>query len=376
MTSRVNTLKPLLKEIFTYLHENPETSWEEYNTTEYIINQLKDKLIRIQTFDNCPGLIAEFGNGKPIVALRADIDALWQEVDGEFQANHSCGHDAHMTIVLGTIFTLLNEGPPKRGTYRFIFQPAEEKGTGALDFVEKGVVDDVDYLYGLHLRPIQELSYGQFSPAIRHGAARFLNGKIRGEDAHGARPHLNVNAIEIGSGFFQHLNSIHIDPMIPYSVKMTRFHAGGESSNIIPGNAEFSIDMRAQTNEAMDELMDRVERLAQMLSAYYDVDIDLEVVSNVAAAVINNEASQLMEEAIIETVGKEHLFPMITTTGGDDFHFYTIKRPKLKATMLGIGCDLEPGLHHPSMTFNHDSMEQAVEILTEVLKKTLEKADN
>lgn len=371
MNSNSKKLRLILKEIFDYLHANPEVSWKEFQTTEYIKGILENKKVKVQSFQDITGLVVEIGSGKPVVALRADMDALWQEVNGKFKANHSCGHDAHMTIVLGVLFTLLEGRTPDQGTFRFIFQPAEEKGDGALTLVEKGVVDDADFLYGLHLRPIQELQHGQFSPAIRHGASWSFEGVITGEDAHGARPHLNANAIQVGSEFFQHLNNIYIDPMIPHSVKMTSFHAGGESANIIPGNATFSIDMRAQTNEAMEELLEKVERIANMLSNYHGVKIDLSISSSVAAAVINEEASKLMEEAIVETVGKEHLVPMITTTGGDDFHFYTIKRPSLKATMLAVGCDLEPGLHHPQMTFNYQAIEPSVEILVTALRRTV-----
>ncbi|GGA65669.1 M20 peptidase aminoacylase family protein [Ornithinibacillus halotolerans] len=366
-------LKPLLKEVFNYLHAHPEVSWKEYGTTEYIKELLEGKDCHITTFQDTTGLVVDIGSGKPVVAIRADMDALWQEVDGEFKANHSCGHDAHMTIVLGALFSLLEEDKKGKGTYRFIFQPAEEKGDGALTFVDKGVVDDVDFLYGLHLRPIQELSHGQFAPAIKHGASWSLHGTITGDDAHGARPHLNANAIQVGSEFFQHLNNIYLDPMIPHSVKMTSFHAGGESTNIIPGSATFSIDMRAQTNEAMEELYAKVKRIATMLSNYHEVDIQLSIEASVAAAVINEEASALMEEAIIDSIGKDHLVPMLTTTGGDDFHFYTIKKPTLKATMLAVGCDLEPGLHHPDMQFNHDIIEPTVAILVNVLRKTIEK---
>jgi amidohydrolase len=371
MGTTIRSLQPLLKDVFNHLHANPEVGWKEYETTKYIVRLLENSNCTIQTFEDITGVVVEVGSGKPVVALRADIDALWQEVDGEFKANHSCGHDAHMTIVLGVLFTFLQEGLPNKGTLRFIFQPAEEKGEGALTLVEKGVVDDADFLYGLHLRPIQELKYGQYSPAIRHGASRTIKGVIVGEDAHGARPHLNANAIQVGSEFFQHLNNLYIDPMIPHSVKMTSFHAGGESANIIPGNASFSVDMRAQTNEAMEELMEKIERIARMLSAYHDVKIDLEIGTNVAAAVLNEEASQLMKKAIEDTVGAEHLAPIVTTTGGDDFHFYTIKRPSIKATMLAIGCDLEPGLHHPKMSFNHDAIETSVEILVKAVKKTI-----
>jgi amidohydrolase len=360
-------------EIFTYLHDHPEISWEEYGTTNYIKELFEDLPCKVTTFRHTTGLMIEMGSGKPVIALRADMDALYQEVDGTFQANHSCGHDAHMTMVIGTIFTLLEEGYPNQGTFRFIFQPAEEKGKGALALVEQGIVDDVDFLYGMHVRPHQELRYGQFAPAIQHGAARFIEGKISGSDAHGARPHLNVNAIQIGSELVQHISNIHIDPLIPHSIKMTAFHAGGKSANIIPGSAAFSIDIRAQTNEGMEELMKKLERITENIAALHEVDIDLNTGANVAAAVINEEASEIMREAITECAGEDNLAQVITTTGGDDFHFYTIKRPQIKAAMLAVGCDVKPGLHHPEMTFNHDIIPHAVEILTETLIKTADK---
>ena len=102
------------------------------------------------------------------------MDALWQEVDGEFKANHSCGHDAHMTIVMGVILQLKNMRW-KSGTVRFIFS-RQKKGNGALKMVEKGAVDDADFLFGVHLRPIEELSLKQGASSIRHGAAGFLEG--------------------------------------------------------------------------------------------------------------------------------------------------------------------------------------------------------
>lgn len=372
MNATIQKLIPKLQEVFHHLHTNPEISWQEFKTTDYIKSIFEKENCTISTFDDIPGLIVEIGRGKPVVALRADIDALWQEVDGKFQANHSCGHDAHMTIVIGTILNLLHSNIPKQGTLRFIFQPAEEKGTGALAFVKKGIVDDVDYLYGMHLRPIEELANGKFAPAIRHGAACFMKGEIVGEDAHGARPHLTANAIQVGCEFFQHINQLQINPMVPYSAKFTSFHAGGKSINIIPGSATFSLDIRAQTNDVMYELIDKIHKINEMLTKYHKVKINLETVSNVAAAVINENAVKKMKKAIINCMGEENLAPIIETTGGDDFHFYTIKRPDLKATMLAIGCDLAPGLHHPNMTFNHDAIPKSIEILSNVLIDTLQ----
>lgn len=373
MKEIIRKLDPLLIKVFNYLHENPEISWQEHRTTDYIEELLNQYDCRVSRIEASTGLCVEVGLGKPVIAMRADIDSLWQEVNGTFQANHSCGHDAHMTIVIGCLLTLIESKLPEKGTFRFIFQPAEEKGNGALHLLESGIIDDIDYLYGMHLRPMEELELGQFSPSIQHGAARFVEGKITGDDAHGARPHLNENAILIGTEFFQHINNISVNPMLPNSVKMTTFNAGGQSTNVIPGNATFSLDIRAQTNNLMEELTTKVKGIARMLSDYHQVDIDLEVKANIPAAVINEKAESILREAIIDSMGKENLVSRLVTTGGDDFHYYTIKKPKIKATMLAIGCDLVPGLHHPHMKFNHEVIPQAIEILTNTLLKTVKK---
>ena len=328
---------------------------------------------QVTTFDDSTGLVVTIGSGKPCVGLRTDMDALWQEVDGEFKANHSCGHDAHMTMALGTLLLLKKLGIPKQGTLKVLFQPAEEKGTGALSYIEKGLVDDIDYLYGVHLRPIQEIRNGFAAPAILHGAAKLISGKIHGVEAHGARPHLGVNAIEVGAQIVQAIQAIYLDPMMSYSAKLTKFQAGGESANIIPGNAEFSIDVRAQSNPAMNELIAKVEHAIQSVASLNNITIDFHIETEIVAAEVDDTAVELMKMAIIDTIGQNYYVPPIVTPGGEDFHFYTLKRPSIKATMLGLGCDLTPGLHHPNMTFNQESIFTGIEILARTIINTFPK---
>lgn len=371
MKKFIEELKPTIDLIFEYLHQHPEISWQEYKTTEYIKQFLQEQGFHVQTFSDCPGLVSEIGTGDFCIALRTDMDALWQEVDGKFCANHSCGHDAHMTIVLGVMLLIQKLNVSSSAKLKFIFQPAEEKGTGALKMIEKNVLDDVDFLYGVHLRPIQELQDGEATPAIYHGAAKFIKGEIIGEDAHGARPHLGQNAIEIGASLIYEMKNIHLDPTIPYTAKMTSFHAGSESGNIIPGKATFSLDLRAQTNEVIDELAKKIEKIAESLAKLFGVTITLETKGNVAAAEVHPQAQHLMEKAIVDSLGENHLKPPIITSGGEDFHFYTLRKPNIKATMLGLGCDLKPGLHHPKMTFNQKSIYVGIEILTKSLLNTM-----
>ncbi|MBK5445227.1 MULTISPECIES: M20 peptidase aminoacylase family protein [Peribacillus] len=373
ITQSIEKLRPRIIEIFDHLHSHPETSWNEVNTTAFISNVLKENQCSVKKFKDCTGVIGEIGNGSFTVGLRSDIDALWQEVHGSFQANHSCGHDGHMTLALGVFLVLKEMNFQPKGKLKFIFQPAEEKGTGALKMIDEKVVDDVDFLYGVHLRPAEEVKDGQAAPAIVHGAAQFIKGEIVGTDAHGARPHQGQNAIEIGASFVTLLNNIHLNPSIPFSAKMTQFFAGGESSNIIPGKATFSLDLRAQDNEVMKDLTKRVEKVAEALAVANGVEINLESGANVAAAIVNNQAQEIMAEAIADTLGKENLVAPVITTGGEDFHFYTLKKPEIKATMLGLGCDLTPGLHHPNMTFNKEALLSGIEILTKAIILTFEK---
>ncbi|PLS18304.1 amidohydrolase [Bacillus sp. M6-12] len=372
MKDYIKTLKPTIDSVFEHLHHNPEVSWQEYKTTEYLQQLLMERGFSVQTFEDCTGMVVEAGEGDFCVALRTDMDALWQEVDGTFQANHSCGHDAHMTMAVGAMLLLQQLNALSKGKFKFIFQPAEEKGTGALKMIEKQVVDDVDFLYGVHLRPIQELRDGEAIPAILHGAAKFLTGEIIGEDAHGARPHLGQNAIEIGASLINEMKNIHLDPMVPYTAKVTKFHAGGESGNLIPGKASFSIDLRAQTNVVMNELTEKTTKIADSLAKLYGVEITLETVASVAAAEANQEAIQFMKKAIVDSIGEQHLKAPVVTSGGEDFHFYTLKRPHIKATMLGLGCDLQPGLHHPKMSFNQERIYSGIEILAKTVLNTFE----
>ncbi|MBO1003947.1 M20 peptidase aminoacylase family protein [Pseudogracilibacillus auburnensis] len=357
---------------FDYLHSHPELSWEEKNTTDYIRMHLEKAGCIVRTFSDCTGVIGDFGNfngDHPKIAFRADMDALWQEVNGISQPNHSCGHDAHMTIMLGVLWKLA-ENPELKDkiAVRFIFQPAEEVGSGALAMVERGVIETIDYLFGVHLRPKAETPNGFATPAILHGATWTVEFDILGEDAHGARPHLTKNAIDIGTHIVTALYTIHLDPTVPYSVKVTKFQAGGFSTNIIPGQASLAIDLRAQTNELMEVLRVKVYGTLQAAEQLFDTEIAITNDYGIVAAKVHPDAEKIAHKAIAKTLGVKKTNPPLLTPGGDDFHFYTIKKPTIKATMIGLGCDLEPGLHHPDMTFDKEAIFNGIDIFTEITR--------
>lgn len=371
MKTKLSLLEPYVHSIFKYLHTNPEISWKEHETSAFIGQRLSEEGIICKPFDSFPGLVAEIGNGKPVIGVRADMDALWQECGGTYKANHSCGHDAHMAIVLGVALMLNELSSIEKGTVRFIFQPAEETGEGAKAVTNLGIMDDVDYLYGLHLRPIEELPLGLAAPAINHGATYHVSGKIIGEDAHGARPHLGTSSIEVMVMMHQLLQQIKLSPMIPHTIKITRFETGNENLNIIPGTALFGIDARAQSYDDLHIIKEQIQQTFAHLESIFKIRIQLEQHPDTPASIISDQAAHFMEKAILDTLGHKGLSPTVVTPGSDDFHFYTKLRPSIKATMLALGADLTPGLHHPNMTFDRSCMMHGVEILTRAILYTI-----
>jgi amidohydrolase len=359
-----------MEALFDHLHTHPEISWKEQATTAYLAERMERLGLRVTRFPDITGFVAEWGPPSgPAVALRTDIDALWQEVDGEWRANHSCGHDGHMTMVTGAVHLLKKALPNPEVRIRVLYQPAEETGEGARSLVERGAVDDVEYLFGVHVRPIQELRTGQFSACIKNGGAIQVDGKVTGVAAHGARPHLGVNAIEAAISGWQAAQTIHVNPMVPHSVKITRIQGGGQSTNIIPDTAEFSYDLRAQTNEVLDQLVEELERRIRMACESLGATVEFRRGARVMAAQVSPDAQELLAQAIVDCAGEAALVREIVSPGAEDFHYYTAMRPQLKATMLGLGCDLAPGLHHPKMTFDRAALFDGMRILADVVVK-------
>lgn len=360
-----------LRTIFTYLHENPEESWNEVETTKYLKEFLEKEGFRPHTFESMTGLYVDIGEGVPRVGFRTDIDALWQEVDGTFQANHSCGHDGHMTVALGVVLLLKEMKESLTGAVRIIFQPAEEKAEGAKALVKEGVIEPLEFLYGTHVRPLVELEEGTYAPALHHGAAKHFSGEIQGIEAHGARPEQGVNAIEVAGAILDGLKRIWVSPTESASIKMTQLKAGGAATNIIPGSATFSIDTRAQTNETMGVLTTGFEKVIESVSSFYGASIDYQVDAHIAAAQVDDVAKEMMKQAITHVAGEARCAPEIVTPGGEDFHFYSLSKPELKTTMLGLGVGVTPGLHHPEMTFNREYLPMGAEIITRALLQTV-----
>lgn len=377
MTEIMNMVEKNRTEIFaTYaeLHKIPEESNQEFKTTAFLYDTLVKTDIKVKK-STATGLIAEIDSGLPgmCVGVRADIDALpFSNKDGSLRCIHACGHDSHSTMVLWTMLLLKQMGLVKHGKVRAIFQPAEEKLTGAKDMLASGAMEGVEEFYGVHLRPIQELAYGKAAPALLHGSSTMAEITIHGHIAHSARPHLGCNAIDGAVQTINGINAIWLNPAQSWSAKVTRIFSGGKAANIIPDKAVLSLDMRTATNKLREELLSKVKDAYEYGTKSVGCTGEFKTLLYAPAAEYDQVSVDNLASAIETVLGKENLVAPFVTTGSDDFHFYKQGKPELKTAFLALGAGAEPGMHHPDMHFNSNILLIGTKILMTALANRTE----
>lgn len=362
--------KKYIDKTFAYLHSIPELPWQEHKTSKFIAEELETFGYEVsKNVAGRTGIVAILDSGLegPIFALRADMDALEFENEEGKYSFHACGHDANSTMVLAAAKEISEKGI-KRGKLYLIFQPAEEILEGAKSIIESGLIDEVEEMAGIHLRPKAETRLGAATPALLHGSGYRIVVKVRGLNAHGARPHLGINAIDAAVQIVNGINAIHLDPAVPHSIKVTRLLAGGDTINTIPDSADIAMDLRAQDNETMTEMLEKAKMVIENSAKAIGAEVDIEYIGGVPAADYDDE---MVEEAriAIESVLGEALEPMLTV-GGEDFHFYS-KDLGIKTAYIGLGADLEPGLHHEDMSFDKKALYDGVAILKKIVENKL-----
>jgi len=351
---------------YEQLHALPEWGLEEHKTSAYIKEWLQEADIPVREF-TATGLVAELVGDEqgPVVGLRVDIDALpFKNEAGETYYVHACGHDAHTTMGLWVLKVLKELNLVKRGRVRVVFQPAEERLVGARNMIAAGAATGLDELYGVHIRPIQEARLGQAAAALWQGGSTVAELTVTGRAAHGARPHLGINAIDGATLAIMAINSIWANPTQQWSAKVTKITGGGVASNIIPDRATFTVDMRAEADSLMEEIIGKVRAAVEGGALSVGGKAEMHILGAVPAAQYDQESIDNLAVAIAAVLGPEGLIPPIKSPGSDDFHEFKKADPRLKAAFLALGADATPGLHDPHMRLATDSLLIGTRILT------------
>lgn len=362
-------MEKFIETTFEYLHNCPELPFQEFETSKYLAKGLKELGYKVIESVGGTGVIGILDSGKPgpVLGLRADMDALKFDVDGKEVIYHGCGHDAHSTIVLAAAKMAIEKGIQKGKLY-IIFQPAEEIGLGAKAIIESGEIDEVEEMVGIHVRAHYDEKLGQATPMMMHQANGHLNVTVIGENAHGSKPHLGVNAIEAAILAVNSVSYIWNDPLIPHSCKITQFVSGSNSKNTIPDKVDMVFDMRAQDNEIMENMLTKVKGAIENAVTAVGASCAFGDFNGSPAPNYDMELVATVKESIKKVLGGSN--DVVITTGAEDFHNYSYIAGK-KTAYISLGSGFTPGLHSVSGVFDHSCMENGAKILADLVEKRL-----
>jgi len=363
-------------------HMRPELGFQETRTAARVAKVVDSLGCQVRTCVGRTGVVAELGQGHPVVAIRADMDALpineandvpyASQVPGVM---HACGHDAHTAIALGLATLLAQE--TFEGTVRFLFQPAEEVGdeegiSGAPRMVEDGAMDGVDTVLALHVdasRPVGDITVNA-GPASA-GVDTFY-ATVLGRGGHGAMPHRVVDPIHIAAQVILALHSIvsrRLRPADPAVVSIGTVH-GGEAANVIPEKVEMSGTIRFMEVQVREQIHTEIERaleVARALGGNYALQFE----PGGLPMINDSGVVELIREVGTDLLGARHVQTPKVEMGAEDFGVFSELAP---GAMFMLGCRIEGDerkAHNPRFDIDERCLPLGVAILAEATLRRL-----
>jgi amidohydrolase len=336
------------------IHRFPELGFQEYQTAALVQKELTNLGIESHSGIAKTGIIGQiFGDEGPVVALRADMDALpIQETNGtDFDSTipgimHACGHDAHTAMLLGaaTILKELSERDQLPGSVRLIFQPSEEwqdaEGkSGGMLMVDEGALNGVQAVFGLHIDPANPLGLVSTRSGPMLAAADTFKIVISGSGGHAARPHETIDTIALAGlviNTIHHLVSRRLDPLEAGVVTIGTIH-GGTVDNIIPDHVTMTGTLRSFSPEGRKTLFDELPKACQIVIPLGGA-VDVTIIPGYPPTINDVHATDLMKSAAESIVGLDEVLESPMFMGSEDFSFMAQTVP---------GCFLALGTHDP-----------------------------
>jgi hippurate hydrolase len=355
------------------LHAMPELGYHEHRTADRICRELEEYGIAYERGIGGTGIVAWIDKGKPgtTIGLRADMDALpIEEETGlpyaskESGVMHACGHDGHVTMLLGAA-KLLKESVAFDGRVVLVFQPAEEGGAGAKAMIDDGLFErfPMDRIYGLHTRPSEP--FGTF--LIKEGpvmtSVDTWEVEIRGRSGHSSQPHHAVNPILVAAHLVQGIKEISatsIDPAKAHVITVATIESG-VAFNVIPDTCRIGGSVRAFDPEVQETVEQRIRELATSMAAGFGAEAEVDYQYRYPPTI--NTYTRPAHRSAAACVGPERIkseFP--SSMGSEDFSFYLQKVP---GAYIWLGSKSDPEaetipLHSSRYDFNDDLIEIGV----------------
>jgi amidohydrolase len=357
-------------------HMHPELGFHELRTSKRVAEIAANLGCRVRCGVGRTGVVAELGEGKPIIALRADMDALpLQEANQVPYASqnagvmHACGHDSHTAILLGTATLMAKENFP--GTVRFLFQPSEEVGdeegvSGAPRMIEDGAMENVDMVIGLHVDPATPVGDIRVDSGSASGGVDSWFGSIIGKGGHAAKPQETVDPFYILAHVIFAMNAIvsrHLNPFEPAVVSIGSLH-GGHTENVIPDRVEMTGTLRYTEIHVQRQIHAEIMRAFEVARS---LGGDFELRFEIGDPPMQNhpDTVKLIKDAAGSLLGGEHILPPMKGLGAEDFGRFSNIAPGAMFTLgTRINGDERIG-HNPRFDIDERALPIGTAILAE-----------
>jgi amidohydrolase len=371
---------PEILDIRRHIHENPELSFEEYNTSKFICSKLDEYGIPYKSGYVKTGVIGTIKGKNPnkkVIALRADMDALPIEESEENPYKscnkgvmHACGHDAHSASLLGTA-KILNELKDQwEGTILLIFQPGEEKFPGGAKLMmEEGALDNPkpEMIIGQHVLPDMDAGDVGFKEGMYMASGDEIYLTVKGKGGHAAMPHTLTDNVLIAANIIVSLQQIvsrFVPANIPTVLSFGKVIANG-ATNIIPEKVEIAGTLRTMNEEWRAKIKAKIRKIATEMAESMGATCEVKINDGYPVVTNNTEVTQIAYEAAKVFLGKEHVHKMDIRMTAEDFGYYTRQYP---CTFYRFGVKQvnnisTGGLHTPGFNLNESSLETSVGLM-------------
>jgi amidohydrolase len=363
-------------------HKHPELGFHETRTATRVAEIAGELGCRVRRGVGRTGVVVELGQGKPIIALRADMDALpLQEANAVAYVSknpgvmHACGHDSHTAMLLGTAALLAKER--LTGTARFLFQPSEEVGddegiSGAPRMIADGAMEGVDMVIALHVDPSTPVGDIRVKQGPASGGVDSWFGKIIGKGGHGARPHDTIDPFYLAAHIIFALNAISSRRLSAFDPSVVSIGSlkGGQTENVIPDYVEITGTLRftqARVQERLHAEITRAFELARSLGGDYKLRFEI------GTPPMQNDprAVELIQLAAGGILGLEHVLEPDNDLGAEDFGCFSEIAPGAMFTLgVRIEGDERQG-HNPRFDIDERALPIGTAILSECVLRFL-----
>ena len=381
-------INQIVTDIRRTIHQSPELSNHELETSAFVRNQLADhgvdSVTMLDTASFSVDIEGENNQSRRRIAVRADLDALpiSEETGHSYSSNndgimHACGHDGHTAMVAGLGIWLHRRRSELPGSVRLIFQQAEEtEPLGSRNVLSSGAIDHVDGVIGLHVDP--GIPTGQIT--VREGAYAASGDEftitVIGKSSHAAKPHEGVDAIAISASLIQEVQKIRsrlTDPQSPFVITIAKIN-GGVVTNILCDKVVIEGTIRALEEGARSTAHSLLKKLSRDLASMYGGEAHVEIFEGEPVLMNDARMTELVRNAGRKVLGESNVLDLPPWAASDDFAFYSQIKPSVYFR-LGVRNEAKNcvyGLHHPKFDLDEDALSVGIRVLNQAVSDFLE----